>query len=264
LRMISSMFNSKNFYDMEELIEILKKFEEERKKSINEHTWDEEAVAKCFKDNCAKDILCNGYFLVNNKYIIDLGAIELYYHEEKGSIKDYAMYHIPERYNSPKNIGVVYLEKTLPYFKLGSLNLHQSGVDVTFEKENEYRASFLIRAYRVFAANDKDLETKLKTSIGFDKCSTHIFDDMFYMGISFFEKDNTTIEWVKCTEKCSDEPTQCPRVNIVECAYDEDHKEVFKVDYKEQCYLNNTDLFTHRNGKVYKKDLRPWQFTIIK
>lgn len=235
---------------MEELIEILKKFEEERKKSINEHTWDEEAVAKCFKDNCAKDILCNGYFLVNNKYIIDLGAIELYYHEEgegKDKIKDYAMYHIPERYQSPKSelINIFNGIKNendlkdkkmkLPYFKLGSFNLHQSGVDVTFEKENEYRASFLIRAYRVLEAVDEG-KYPTNSTTPYDIHSTHIFDDMFYDGF------NNQIKWIKY-EKGGD--------------IDTDIRKNLKI----------RKLATNKKGKdfidtISEFDKRKWQFKI--
>ena len=80
---------------MEALIKILKEFDNKRKKLKN-GKWDEEAVAKCFEP-CARQILCNGYFLVNGEYIIDLGAIELYYHEEDGSIKDPKMYHTNDK-----------------------------------------------------------------------------------------------------------------------------------------------------------------------
>ncbi|MGM9804700.1 MAG: hypothetical protein ACI308_11060 [Muribaculaceae bacterium] len=38
----------------------------------------------------------------------------------------------------------------LPYLELGSLNCHESGIDVTFENEKKaFWASFLIRAYRL-------------------------------------------------------------------------------------------------------------------
>ena len=49
---------------MEELIEILRKFEKNRddyKKDASKK-WDADAVAKCFEP-CAKEILCGGYFL---------------------------------------------------------------------------------------------------------------------------------------------------------------------------------------------------------
>jgi hypothetical protein len=73
---------------MEKLIEILKQFDQERTK--RKENWNEASVAESFHP-IAENILCNGYFLVNEMYIIDLGAIELYYHEEEGDIKDYIM-----------------------------------------------------------------------------------------------------------------------------------------------------------------------------
>ena len=82
---------------MEKLIEILKEFDKIRKRDVNEDKWRDksieekyETIAEWFRP-CAEKILCNGYFLINGKYIIDLGAIELYYHEEDGDIKDFIM-----------------------------------------------------------------------------------------------------------------------------------------------------------------------------
>jgi hypothetical protein len=163
---------------MEKLIEILNEFDKRKDEWKGE--WNVEAIAKCFEP-CAKEILCNGYFLVNNEYIIDLGAIELYYHEENGTIKDHIMYHTNE--HLPKNYKeVIKYKGGYPYFKLGSFNLHTSGVDVTFENQNKkYRASFLIRSYRVLKKeNEEDVKSLV---MPFDACSTHIFDDMFYSGI---------------------------------------------------------------------------------
>ncbi len=85
---------------MEKLIEILREFEENRTKRKREK-WDDNAVAKCFLP-CAEKILCEGYFLINGEYILDLGSIELYYHEETvGGLKDHAMYHTNERFRMP-------------------------------------------------------------------------------------------------------------------------------------------------------------------
>jgi len=224
---------------MEKLIGILKKFDDER--NINKNgVWDANAVAKCFED-CAKEILCNGYFLVNNKYIIDLGAIELYYHEEgegDNKIKDYAMYHIPERYLSPKIEGVIKLEKKLPYFKPGSFNLHQSGVDVTFEKENEYRASFLIRAYRVLVAEEGGKYPE-NPNQEYDTHSTHIFDDMFYEGF----------------------PTQISWRNAQKDGVKFDEKQDVRKNLRKKTFEKN------KNGKLYFKtwneiDPRKWQFKV--
>ena len=222
---------------MEELETILKQFE--TKKNEWKGTWNEEAVAACFKP-CAEDILCNGYFLVNNKYIIDLGAIELYYHEEgedEDKIRDYAMYHIPERYQSPKIEGVIKLENKLPYFELGSFNLHQSGVDVTFEKENEYRASFLIRAYRVLVAEEGGMYPK-KTETKYDVHSTHIFDDMFYNGYP------TQISWKNNPKNGAtmDEPYY--RTNL--------KKKERKLNKKGRYYIETCNEY----------DTRKWQFKL--
>ncbi len=222
---------------MEELIKILEKFDKERDKKIK-GIWDDNAVADCF-GICAKEILCNGYFLVNEKYIIDLGSIELYYHEEgNGKIKDTIMYHTNDRllmrykeiindpgkyqniFDNPKNSKQVFNtimdHKAYPYFTFGSFNLHQSGVDVTFEKGErgkEYRASFLIRSYRVFRKGDEmkvyDIE-----QYPFDKCSQHIFDDLFYMGISFDCKNKTPIEWVVMNEPKKNVIEFLPRINV--------------------------------------------------
>lgn len=224
---------------MEELIKILAKFEEDRNKKAAEDTWNEDAVAKCFYPY-AEQILCNGYFLVNNKYIIDLGAIELYYHEETGSIKDYAMYHIPERYQHP-NTKVFQLEKDenneFPYFKFGSFNLHQFGVDVTFENpEKKYRASFLIRSYRVLKVEDVANGYPSYVTTDFDHHMSHIFDDMFYEGFS------TPITWVKYPKGVTIE--QDSRKNLK-------HKDL-KIDEKGNYIIEKSE----------DDDTRQWQFKL--
>ena len=264
---------------MKGLIEILNKFDAERDKRVVNGKWvndadrKDEAVAECFYP-CAKEILCNGYFLVNNKYIIDLGAIELYYHEEEGSIKDHIMYHTNEHQSKSK-----VFEKNgnkYPYFKFGSFNLHQSGVDVTFENEEQhYRASFLIRSYRVF---NKDEQDKVYgTQVPFDKCSTHIFDDMFYDGITFYGKNKTVIEWVEF-KKCDGEPKieQRVRVNVpkykkVGEKYEKDDliepngRKICKSDYdieleKEKNDHSYVPKYFKYNKKFYKQDMRFWHF----
>lgn len=200
---------------MNTLIKILEKFNENRSKSVNDKTWaskslDEkyQAVAEWFRP-CAEDILCNGYFLINGKYIIDLGSIELYYHEEDGAIKDPKMYHtndqLPDIFKKrmdeyPNNqLPVFYRELKdnggYPYFKKGSFYLHQSGIDVTFENNDnlndKYRASFLIRSYRMFKIDDPDKDTIL-----YDPCSSHLYDDLYYSGLLSFS-GSSSIDWVK-------------------------------------------------------------------
>lgn len=221
---------------MESLKEILKEFDEKRTKKINAKKWNEDAVAECF-EHCAKQILCNGYFLVNGKYIIDLGAIELYYHEEEGEIKDYIMYHTNAHTSKSRIFNLN--NNGFPYFKFGSFNLHQSGVDVTFEKPNEYRASFLIRSYRLL----ENKECLKDMTIPFDKCSTHIFDDMFYEGISFDSQDKPTIEWIQCSEKGKLKKPFLQRRNVT--------KRELKYDDRKKRFVIN---------KLEEPDLRPWLF----
>lgn len=206
---------------MENLIKILKEFDEKKRNWTG--NWDEKAVADCFY-NCAKQILCKGYFLINNKYVVDLGAIELYYHEEKvDGIKDYKMYHIneqlPEVYNirlgkySAEQLPIFYRRIKecggYPYFEIGSFNLHQSGIDVTFENDklanDKYRASFLIRSYRMMEVKD------INKDILYDPCSSHLYDDLYYSGLLSFSS-SPTIEWKEFDKGGDIEPKT--RVNI--------------------------------------------------
>lgn len=85
----------------------------------------------------AKAAIYGGHFRVNNEFDIHIIEVEFYYHSENddiSSVHDWAMYH---------------RGKNVDYFPVGSLHPHNSGIDVTFEKEGEYRASFLIRQYEI-------------------------------------------------------------------------------------------------------------------
>lgn len=215
---------------MKELIKILEEFDKQRNALSKSPDWNEDAVAKCFEPY-ARKILCGGYFLVNGRYIIDLGYIELYYHEEdrketQGKIKDPIMYHTNDRrpYSTYyKGIG------KYPYFKYGSFNLHQSGVDITFENpDEEYRASFLIRSYRVMEITNnetaEDIKEKLRNPVfpEYNPHSTHIFDDMFPNGVVFGNDNNVKIKWVIC-EKGGEIKT-CKRINVPDYKKDENGK----------------------------------------
>jgi hypothetical protein len=236
---------------MKALFEILKQFDLKRDE-IKKKEWDSNDIAECFFP-CAKNVLLNGYFLINEKYIIDLGAIELYYHEEEGNIKDHIMYHTNEHTSKSR---VFDLEGGFPYFKFGSLNLHQSGVDVTFENpQKRYRASFLIRAYRVLK-KEEDLNNCQEL---YDGCSTHLFDDMFYDGV--LSGDSSKIKWIKCNKIGN--VIKCPRKNVAEY-YIDDHKKIVKViaNINDKEYQTNKDRYLKVNGKYFKQDMRAWQFKI--
>lgn len=242
---------------METLKEILKKFDKERTRRVNAGTWNEDAVAECFYP-CAEDILCNGCFLINGKYIIDLGAIELYYHEEKGDIKDYLMYHIND--NKKIKSKIRNNDGELPYFKFGNLNLHQSGVDVTFEnEEKKYRASFLIRSYRVLKTEDGLYPENDNTK--YDPHSTHIFDDMFYGGYG-----NTEIVWIPNDRK-GGIVKQYPRKNVAMYKDAETKLKASESDYKlekEKSKENKSyypKCFKY-GSNYYMQCMRNWRFQL--
>lgn len=254
---------------MKELIAILKLFDdkrdEERKNAAN---WDADTVKRCFMP-CAEEILCMGYFLINGKYILDIGAIELYYHEEEGRIKDYIMYHTNAH---PYKSRMSEFAKGYPYFKPGSFNLHQSGLDVTFENPDinkKYRASFLIRSYRLLET--KDGKYPLHDNTKYDHCSTHIFDDMFYEGISF---SDTKIEWrIGDKGKEMDEPIfriNVPMylekdkkyVKLTKEEYDNNH-DILSIDRGLAFDVKESDVISFRtNDKEYIRDPRPWRFCL--
>ena len=108
----------------------------------------------------AKYALYGGHFHVDYKigdgwagYDIKFNKIELYYHDEiPGGHIDPIMYHT--NLHTPyylKDRGI----KTYPYYAFGALNLHISGIDVSFENEaKQYRASFLIRDFTVYNPED--------------------------------------------------------------------------------------------------------------
>jgi hypothetical protein len=232
---------------MEKLIEILKKFDFKRKEFLEAGNWNKDAVSKCFRP-CAEEILLKGYFLVNDAYIIDLGSIELYYHEENGSIKDHIMYHTNEHHSKSK---VFEFEQGFPYYEIGSFNLHQSGIDVTFEnKKEQYRASFLIRSYRVLK---KDEDPKTSKNI-FDSCSTHLFDDMFYTGVL----STANIKWIKYD--MGGEIETFPRKNVAEYVFENNKFVKKQVLITEEEYKKDPRKYIKINNKYLAQDTRRWQF----
>ena len=102
-----------------------------------------EVLSKQFSEVATK-IFNSGCFEVNGCRRIYPTVIEFYYHEEvEGGLLDPIMYHT--NLNNKEQVD---------YYPLGSFNFHVSGLDVTFEKEGEYRASFLIREYDVYSLKD--------------------------------------------------------------------------------------------------------------
>lgn len=132
-------------------------------------------------------VVFNGRFVVNGEYEIHPIEIEFYYHdEEKGTIIEPQMYHIKE----------------LPYFPIGSLCPNRSGVDMTFEREGKYRASFLIRGYTYKSLVDGEVYTNRdisKKAIVFKP--QYLWEDLF--GNATLFKQGLSIIWVDNDEGCS-------------------------------------------------------------
>lgn len=207
--------------------------------SFNGGASSEEIINEVFA-RMAKQLLYGGHFRVLNSKNIYLEEIEFYYHEEDGRIKDPIMYHTNDHEG-----------KQVSYYKLGRFNMHTSGVDVTFEnEEKQYRASFLIRAYRV---DNNPIETR----------STYIYDDMFGMGIPFDEP--IEIEWVE--DKMDDNVKALSlkgtwRKNVPEYKRDEDGCYVKGIDgkyIKEETTEVNDNTFAYGKSR-YVKCHKPWRF----
>ena len=234
---------------MEELKNILRHFDINRSQFKAKSTLSEEVIGKCFVP-CAKEILCGGYLLVNNQFKIDIRSIELYYHEEDGEILDPIMYHTNLKFNES---SLSKRMKEFPYFEFGSLNLHTSGIDVTFENPREhYRASFLIREYRILSS-DQDLSDN---KVPFDNHSTHLFDDMLYLGVPV-EKP-LDLKWCKDDFYKDCEIEQLPRVNVAKYIMQGD--KFNKAEITAERANNEGDKAFKYNGKWYLKCQRKWQF----
>ena len=122
----------------------------------------------------AKYLLFNGYLLINNSRKVYIRSVELYYHEENGTMKDSIMYH--RNKNGKKE----------PYFESVTLNAHASGIDFCFENESaQYRASILVRGFDI-VEKGKEQHEKM------DARSTYFYDALL-KGVDF--SNGLTITW---------------------------------------------------------------------
>lgn len=138
-------------------------------------------------------VINGGYFLVNENARIFVTDMEFYFHSERDERetwkKDYAMYH-----RGPKD--------AVPYFPVGSVYPHNSGVDITFENESEeYRASFLIRGHRYADENETYSSDK----------PTYVREDMF--GYANCLSGGLNIKWIDEASVPSD-IIQDVRINV--------------------------------------------------
>ena len=173
---------------------------QERQKELSSSSDNDRALklADLFEP-IAKQLLYGGCFEVYSKGALVREVfphtVEFYYHEEAaGGFKDYIVYH-----RSKVTIIDGKEIKDVPYFELGAINAHQSGIDFTFEsKEKQYRASVFIRAFKYLSGSKEII----------DKRSTYLYDHLF-TGLEM----PITIQW-KGFEFLSDiKPKQGLRMN---------------------------------------------------
>jgi len=190
-----------------------------------ESSHDEGLLQAAF-EKIAKYIVLRGHFDVPGGLPIYPVDIEFYFHQEGESaalIKDPIMYHT---YDHEKENLKRSGRSELPYYVLGTLNPHQSGIDVTFENPSRhYRASFLIRGYRIGSLKSKKIPF-----------STFVYDDLLIMGIP---ENGTGITWVE-DDRIAELETPSQRQNVY----------LYKID---------------EGGKLQKleeKDPRKWRFKL--
>lgn len=234
---------------MKQLKDILKIFSNNRIKYLNSHTWttmsedDRVNAVKEWAEPVAKKIINEGYFRIGNHYCIRVDILELYYNEEaEGGLKDPIMYHTNDRIPKHLKDAGIY---DLPYFDIGSFNLHTSGVDITFEDPKEhYRASFLIRGFSVFRFNGNEVIFLNENN----DCSTKIYDFFFPNGTSAEALQD--IHWESHVWKSSfSKPTG--RKNVLQYAKDSATGKYIP---------NDTGESFKKKEEKPNKCTRPWQF----
>ena len=184
---------------MNELIKKLKEFKgvaNEVSKSVEDKIAD---LEKQFM-NLATYMIYEGHFHCSNRYDLYITSIEFYYHEENESIDnrilDPIMYHRNKKWKSKK-------DKYAPeYFEIGTLYPHQSGIDITFEKEYDYRASALIRSFEI---HHGDKIIRQETDL-----STYVYDYLF----DGFTVGGSKLQWEPNLSDISGVPNKHLRKNV--------------------------------------------------
>lgn len=159
----------------------------------------------------ANYFLYGGYIRVKSDEIdrkIYIREIEFYFYDETHTLtnKDdesaIKVYHRNDSkyYSKVPNNSNLPIGRNTHYFKTGSLYLHSSGVDITFEDDkSKYRASALIRAFSVEEKVGNKYEMlplykKNGKDDYIDTRSTYIYEYLFE-GLSIFGDANYSIKW---------------------------------------------------------------------
>lgn len=143
-------------------------------------------------------LVFNGCFVVNNSYEIEPIEIEFYFHdEEHGIITEPQMYHVGD----------------VPYFPIGAVCPNRSGVDMTFEREGKYRASFLMRGYTYRSlAGDEEIYTNRDTGDPNSFKPQYLWEDLF--GNASVFGTGLSIIWVDKEDFREVSIKASPRINV--------------------------------------------------
>ena len=222
---------------LSELMDKLFITEDERTKLLSS-SIDKKITPVAFQ-NIARTLL-SGCFVVsqNNKedICVQPTCVEIYYHEESSSIKDYIVYH---KSSGKNNYGVC---------NPGLLHNHVSGIDITFEKEDDklgiIRASALIRGFKIIG----DIDNPFNIDVDDEDRSTYIYAALFSQFDIF---SGFSIKWKDKEYDEKNDLVMKVRHNV--SAYDSTGKKRLAMDQKEG------EELTH--DKKYVQDPRLWQFS---
>ena len=171
-------------------------FKESLKKALKSFDPQSDNLDSQFAE-LAKWFLYGGYIHVKNNRVdrkVYIREVEFYFYDEKEIIpSNKIVYHRNDNYaNIPDNDNLP-IGKSTRYFDTGTLYLHASGVDITFENETKrYRASALIRA---FAVEEKGTIQTIYKNQKIDPRSTFVYEYLFE-GLSVFDDSGYSIKWV--------------------------------------------------------------------
>jgi hypothetical protein len=167
-------------------------------------------------------------------------TVEIYCHDENDSgEKDRIVYH-----KNAKND-----KSDKPYFSIGLLHNHVSGIDITFESsKHRLRSSALIRGFRIENVNSNVLGMKIDKE---DDMSTHLYEALFSQFNIF---DGFSIHWIDDYKKVNENDI-VPQVrkNVAEYE-DKDGK------YEKKKPQDYPESVKTENGN-YVQDMRLWSFT---
>ena len=153
-------------------------------------------------------VVFNGRFVVNGAYEIYPVDIEFYFHrEDNGSIVEPQMYH----------------KGNVPYFPVGSICPNRSGIDMTFEREGKYRASFLIRGYTYKSIlGEGETYTNSDGKIPDSYKPQYLWEDL--LGNAPLLGEGLSIMWIDDEEFKEVRMKSSPRVNIHKIEGEAEHR----------------------------------------